>query len=165
VGELAVKGPGVTPGYWNNPEATTEAITPDGYFRTGDMARRGRFGLLHFVDRKKDVIKCGGYSIFSVEVEAEILKYPKIAEAAVIGVPHPTKKEMPIAIVSLKPEAEATPEEILAWCKENIAAYKAPREIKIIPAADMPYGMTLKVLKKDLKARYIEEYRNRSEAD
>jgi acyl-CoA synthetase (AMP-forming)/AMP-acid ligase II len=165
VGELAVKGPGVTPGYWNNPEATRECLTPEGFFRTGDMARRGRFGMLYFVDRKKDVIKSGGYSIFSVEVEEEILRNPKVAEVAVIGVPHPTKKEMPIAIVSLKPDAEATPEELIAWGKEHLAAYRAPREIKIIPAADMPYGMTLKVLKKDLKARYAPEYEKRSPED
>ena len=79
--------------------------------------------------------------------------------------PHPTKKEMPIAIISLKPDAEATPEELIAWGKEHLAAYRAPREVKIIPAADMPYGMTLKVLKKDLKARYVSEYEKRSPED
>jgi len=156
VGELAVKGPGVSPGYWNDPGATRESLTPDGYLRTGDMARRGWSGLLYFVDRKKDVIKSGGYSIFSVEVEEEILKHPAVAEAAVIGIPHPTKKEVPIAVVSLAPGASADPEEILAWCRENIAAYRCPREVKIIPAADMPYGMTMKVMKKELRARYLE---------
>lgn len=164
-GELAVKGPGVSPGYWNNPEATRAALTPDGYLRTGDMARRGWSGLLYFVDRKKDVIKVGGYSVFSVEVEAEILKHPAVAEAAVIGVPHPTKKEVPIAIVSLAPDAQISSGKILAWCQENIAAYRCPRDVKIIPAADMPYGMTMKVLKKNLKERYSQEYQSRFGAE
>jgi long-chain acyl-CoA synthetase len=160
-GELAVKGPGVTSGYWNKDAETAACFTPEGWFRTGDMARRGRWGLIYFVDRKKDVIKSGGYSIFSREVEEELLTHEKIAEAAVIGVPHPTKKEMPVGIVCLKPGVEATDEELLEWCKKHIAYYKAPRDIKIIPASEMPYGMTLKVLKRRLRERYLEEYRKR----
>ncbi len=161
VGELAVKGPGVMSGYWNKKAETEACFTKDGWFRTGDMAKKGRFGLVYFVDRKKDVIKCGGYSIFSREVEEELLANEKIAEAAVIGVPHPTKKEIPVAIVCLKPGAEATSEELLAWCKATIAYYKAPRDIMIIPASEMPYGMTLKVLKRKLRERYQDEFAKR----
>jgi len=161
VGELAVKGPGVMSGYWNKKAETEACFTPDGWFRTGDMARRDRLGLVYFVDRKKDVIKCGGYSIFSREVEEELLTHEKIAEAALIGIPHPTKKEMPVAVVCLKPGMEATPEELLEWCRNTIAYYKAPRDIKIIPASEMPYGMTLKVLKRKLRERYQEEFARR----
>jgi len=126
-GELAVKGPGVTLGYWNKDKETRECFTPDGWFRTGDMAKKDWLGRIHFVDRKKDVIKSGGYSIFSREVEAEMLTNEKIAEVAVIGMPHPTKKEVPVAIVTLAPGASATDEELLEWCRQNIARYRAPR--------------------------------------
>jgi len=157
-GELAVKGPGVTLGYWNKEKETRECFTPDGWFRTGDMARKDRLGRVHFVDRKKDVIKSGGYSIFSREVEAELLTNEKIAEAAVIGMPHPTKKEVPVAIVTLAPGAEATEAELLEWARQNLARYRAPRDVKIIPASEMPYGMTLKILKRKLRDRYLDEY-------
>ncbi len=162
-GELSVKGPGVSLGYWNKEKETRECFTPDGWFRTGDVAKRDRLGRVIFVDRKKDVIKCGGYSVFSREVEAELLTNAKIAEAAVIGMPHPTKKEMPVAVVCLAPGAEASEEELLEWCKENIARYRAPRDVKIILASEMPYGMTLKVLKRKLRERYLEEFRRKFE--
>lgn len=162
-GELAVKGPGVTLGYWNKEKETRESFTSDGWFRTGDMARKDRLGRVHFVDRKKDVIKCGGYSIFSREVEAELLVNKKIAEVAVIGMPHPTKKEVPVAIVTLAPGAEATEDELTDWGRQNLARYRAPRDVKIIPASEMPYGMTLKILKRKLRDRYIDEYKQRFE--
>ncbi len=162
-GELAVKGPGVSLGYWNRERETRECFTRDGWFRTGDLAKKDWLGRVIFVDRKKDVIKCGGYSIFSREVEAELLTHDKIAEAAVIGMPHPTKKEVPVAVVCLAPGVEATTEELLEWCRQNVARYRAPRDIKIIPASEMPYGMTLKVLKRKLRDRYLEEYRHRFE--
>ncbi len=160
-GELAVQGPGVTLGYWNKEQETRDCFTEDGWFRTGDMARKDRLGRVHFVDRKKDVIKCGGYSIFSREVEAELLINEKIAEVAVVGMPHPTKKEVPVAVVTLAPGSEASEEELLDWCRQNLARYRAPRHVKIIPASEMPYGMTLKILKRKLRDRYLEEYRER----
>ena len=155
VGEVSITGPGICQGYWNNPEATAELIE-DGWLRTGDMGYRDRWGRLHFVDRKKDVIKSGGYSIFSVEVEREVLDHPAVEAAAVVGVPHPLKKQMPIAVVSLCSGTEATEEEILEWCREHIAAYKCPRAIRIVPAEEMPYGMTLKVRKLELRDRYAD---------
>ncbi len=154
VGEVAVNGPGVCQGYWNNVEATDELIMDGGWLRTGDMGYRDKWGRLNFVDRKKDVIKSGGYSIFSVEVEREVQEHPAIDAVAVVGVPHPLKKQMPIAVVSLAPGAEATEEELLAWCKENIGAYKCPRAIRIVQPEEMPYGMTLKVRKLELRDRF-----------
>jgi long-chain acyl-CoA synthetase len=153
VGEVAVYGPGVCQGYWNNPVATEELIER-GWLRTGDMGFRDKWGRLNFVDRKKDVIKCGGYSIFSVEVEREVQEHPAVDAVAVVGVPHPLKKQMPIAVVSLAPGAETTEEEILEWCKQNIGAYKCPRAIRIVNPEEMPYGMTLKVRKLELRDRF-----------
>jgi long-chain acyl-CoA synthetase len=153
VGEVSVYGPGVCQGYWNNPAATEELIE-NGWLRTGDMGLLDKWGRLNFVDRKKDVIKCGGYSIFSVEVEREVLEHPAVEAVAVVGVPHPLKKQMPIAVVSLATGAEATEEEIQEWCKQNIGAYKCPRAIRIVRPEEMPYGMTLKVRKLELRDRF-----------
>ncbi len=155
VGEVAVSGPGVTKGYWNDPEATRELIS-GGWLRTGDMGKKDRLGRLYFVDRKKDVIKCGGYSVFSVEVEKEVLAHPAVADAAVIGVPHPTKGQVPVAVVTLKPGEKATEEELLSWCREHIAGYKRPRAVRIIPPEEMPYGATLKVRKLELRRRFAD---------
>jgi len=156
VGELLIKGPGVTPGYWNNPEATGYALK-DGWLYTGDMARKDRWGRIFFVDRVKDVVKCGGYSIFSVEVEEEILQLTEVEEVAVIGIPHRTMGNVPMAVVCLREGSALTEEGLVKWCKENIAEYKAPRIVKIIPIEEMPFGMTLKIMKKDLRERFVEE--------
>ncbi|MBU4175731.1 MAG: acyl--CoA ligase [Actinobacteria bacterium] len=155
-GELWVKGPGVTPGYWNNPEATENALV-NGWLRTGDMVRMDRLGRVFFVDRVKDVIKCGGYSVFSVEVEEEILYHPDVQEVAVIGIPHRKMGHVPLAVVCLKEGSELTEEELADWCRENIASYRAPRMVRIIPIEEMPYGMTLKIMKKDLRTRFADE--------
>ncbi|MGQ9758364.1 MAG: class I adenylate-forming enzyme family protein [Actinomycetota bacterium] len=161
IGEVAVSGPGVTKGYWNDPEATRELIS-GGWLRTGDMGKKDRLGRLYFVDRKKDVIKCGGYSVFSVEVEKEVLTHPALSDAAVIGVPHPTKGEVPVAEVTLKPGTQASDEEILQWCREHIAGYKCPRVVRIIQPEEMPYGATLKVRKLELRRRFADLYTENS---
>ncbi len=153
VGELAVKGPCVTLGYWGKPEETKAAMS-NGWFRTGDMAKKDRLGRVYFVDRKKDVIKSGGYSVFSVEVEKEILAHPGISDVGVVGVPHPTLKEVPIAVVVLEPNARHTAEEILKWCESNIASYKCPRKVIIIPEEEMPRTPTMKILKRELREKY-----------
>jgi long-chain acyl-CoA synthetase len=153
VGEVAVSGPGVTKGYWGNTEATSELIR-DGWLRTGDMGKKDKLGRLYFVDRKKDVIKVGGYSVFSVEVESEVLEHPAVSDVAVVGIPHPLKKQVPLAVVTLKPGATATEEEILSWCQEHIAGYKKPRAVRIINPEEMPYGMTLKIRKLELRERF-----------
>jgi len=153
IGEIWVKGPGVTKGYYNNPEASKELIK-DGWLNTGDLGKKNRLGLIYFVDRKKDMIKSGGYSIFSTEVEQKLMEHPKIWRAVVFGVPHPTKKEVPVAVISLKPGENATPEEIINWAKEHMAFYKAPRAVKIVDEEEIPLGMTMKILKRELKEKY-----------
>ncbi len=154
IGEIVVKGTSVMKGYWNNPEANSKTFVK-GWMRTGDMGKKDRLGYIYFVDREKDVIKCGGYSIFSREVEEKILTHPKVFEAALVGAPHPEKGEIPVAFVQLKEGEEASAEELLAWCRENIAAYKAPRRVEIVD--QLPLTMTLKVMKKELRERLIRE--------
>ncbi len=148
VGEFVIRGPNVMKGYWGDEERTRQAFK-GGWFHTGDMGYRDRLGFLYFVDREKDVVKAGGYSVFSREVEEKILNHPKVFEVAVVGRPHPTKGEVPVAFVQLKEGEEATPDEILTWCSEHIAAYKAPREIRIVE--ELPLTMTMKVLKRELR--------------
>lgn len=147
-GELVVRGPNITKGYWDDSEKNEEAFR-GGWFHTGDMARKSKNGLLYFVDRKKDVVKAGGYSVFSREVEEEIRAHPKVDECAVVGLPHPRKVEVVAAVCTPLPGEQITSEELLAWCRENIADYKAPRYVEV--REQMPYGMTLKVLKRVLR--------------
>jgi long-chain acyl-CoA synthetase len=154
IGEFVVKGPNVMKGYWNDDDRTAEAFKY-GWFHTGDMGFRDRLGFLHFVDREKDVVKHGGYSVFSREVEEEILRNTKVFEVALVGAPHPTKGEIPVAFIQLKDGEEATEDEMLEWCREHIARYKAPRMVRIID--EMPLTMTLKVMKRELRSRLLQE--------
>ena len=154
VGEFVVRGPNVMKGYWGDEERTKQAFEY-GWFHTGDMGFRDRLGYLHFVDREKDVVKVGGYSVFSCEVEEEILENPKVQEVALVGKPHPNKGEVPVAFVQLIPGQTATEQELLDWCSERIAKYKSPTEIRIIE--EMPMTMTLKVLKRELRKMLEEE--------
>ena len=154
VGELLVKGDHVMPGYWKNRgEAGEKIFTEDGWFHTGDMVRQGKYRAYYIVDRKKDVIKHGGYSVFSKEVEEKIATHPQVEEAALVGLPDETKGQVPVAFVCLKPGASCTPEELCTWCREHLAEYKVPREVIIID--EMPRGITLKTDKKALRARYL----------
>ena len=149
VGELWVRGPGVLDGYHGNPEASAAAVTPDGWLRTGDLARRGPLGLLAFAGRKKDVIKNGGYSVFAVEVEASMTAHPDVLEAAVIGLPDERAGEVPVAAVRLRPGATTTPEELVAWAAGAMAPYKAPRRVVVVE--DLPRTGTTKVQKDGLR--------------
>lgn len=154
VGEFVVKGPSVMKGYWGDEERTAETFKY-GWMHTGDMGFLDRLGFLHFVDREKDVIKVGGYSVFSREVEEQILQNPKVMEVALVGVPHPKKGEVPVAVVQLIEGQTATEDELLVWAKERIAGYKAPRVVKIVD--ELPLTMTLKVLKRELRQQLLDE--------
>lgn len=150
VGEIIVNGPGVFKGYWNMPEATKEALV-DGWFHTGDLARSDEEGYLYIVDRKKDMLICGGYNVYPREVEEVLYSHPSILEAAVIGVPDAAKGEVPKAFITLKPNLQANEEEVIAFCKERMAAYKAPRIVEIV--SEFPRNNTDKILKRVLKNR------------
>ncbi|MCY0904761.1 long-chain-fatty-acid--CoA ligase [Arthrobacter sp. H14-L1] len=153
VGELAVAGPYVMKGYWNNPEATTAAI-PDGWFRTGDLARMDEDSVFYIVDRKKDMILRGGYNVYPREVEEVLYEHPAVAEAAVVGRPDEVHGEEIIAVVALKENAAGAedPERLAAqiqeFVKDRIAAYKYPRQVLIVNA--LPKGPTGKILKREI---------------
>jgi long-chain acyl-CoA synthetase len=147
VGEIAIRGHNIMKGYWNRPEATEEAIR-DGWFRTGDMARRDEDGYYFIVDRKKDMIIRGGFNVYPREIEEVLYEHPAVAEAAVIGVPHPTHGEEVAAAVALKPGQSVTADEIRDYTKERVAAYKYPRHVWFVDA--LPKGPTGKILKREI---------------
>jgi long-chain acyl-CoA synthetase len=147
VGEIAIRGHNVMKGYWRRPEETAAAIR-DGWFYSGDMGRVDEDGYFAIVDRKKDLIIRGGYNVYPREVEEVLYEHPAVAEAAVIGVPHPQLGEEVAAAVALKPGATATPEELREHVKSQVAAYKYPRRVWIVDA--LPKGPTGKILKREI---------------
>ncbi|MFF0431260.1 long-chain fatty acid--CoA ligase [Streptomyces sp. NPDC004327] len=145
VGEIAIRGDNVMAGYWNRPEATEEAIR-DGWFHSGDLARVDEDGFYFIVDRKKDLIIRGGYNVYPREVEEVLYEHPAVAEAAVVGVPHPALGEEIAAVITLRPGAEATVEEIRDHVRARVAAYKYPRLVTV--TTELPKGPTGKILKR-----------------
>jgi long-chain acyl-CoA synthetase len=143
-GELLIHTPAVMDGYLGSTEDTT-AVLADGWFRTGDIARITPDGYVTVVGRKRERIKRGGYSIFPAEVEAALLTHPAVAEAAVVGVPDNTLGEEIAAFVVLTPEGSANADELIAWCRERLAAFKYPRRVSFVGA--LPRSATGKVLK------------------
>ena len=148
IGEIAIRGHNVMKGYWNKPEATAEAIT-DGWFRTGDMAKMDSDGYYFIVDRKKDLIIRGGYNVCPREIEEVLHEHPAVAEVAVIGLPHAELGEEVGAAVALKPGATATPEELRAFARDRVAAYKYPRRIWLVDS--LPKGPTGKILRREVQ--------------
>jgi long-chain acyl-CoA synthetase len=149
IGEIAIHGHNVMKGYWANPEATAETIT-DGWFRTGDLATVDSDGYYFIVDRKKDMIIRGGYNVYPREIEEVLHEHPAVAEVAVIGMPHPGLGEEVGAAVALKPDATATPEELRAFARDKVAAYKYPRRVWLVDA--LPKGPTGKILRREVQA-------------
>ena len=152
VGEIWVRGDTITPGYWGRPEET-EKVFYQGWLKTGDLAVVDSEGYVNIVDRKKDMIISGGENIYSIEVENVLYMNPKILEAAVFGVPDEKWGETVKANVVLKPGEEATQEEILNFCKQHIASYKAPKSVDFIE--ELPKTGSGKVTKKVLRDKYI----------
>ena len=148
VGEIAIRGHNVMKGYWNHPEATAEAIR-DGWFHTGDMARKDEDGFYFIVNRKKDLIIRGGFNVYPREIEEVLYEHPAVLEAAVIGLPHPTHGEEVAAAVALKPGCAATPDELRGYVRERVAAYKYPRRVWLVDA--LPKGPTGKILKREVR--------------
>jgi acyl-CoA synthetase (AMP-forming)/AMP-acid ligase II len=152
VGELVVKGPGVARGYHGDDAATRAAFTPDGWLRTGDLARRGPFGTVALAGRAKHVIKHGGYSVHALEVEHALEEHPDVVEAAVVGLPDPRKGEVPVAAVRLREGATTSEEDLLAWASERLAEYKRPQQVRIVPS--LPRTGTHKVQRERLLALF-----------
>ena len=147
-GELLLKGPQVMKGYWNKPEATAETLT-DGWLHTGDIGKMDEDGYFYIVDRKKDMIISGGYNVYPRDIEEVFFEHPKVLEAAALGVPHPKRGEQVKVFVALKEGETATEEELLAYCKDKLAAYKLPTMIEF--RDELPKTNVGKVLKKDLR--------------
>ena len=147
VGEIAIRGHAVMKGYLNRPDATAE-VMKDGWFRTGDLARRDEDGFYYIVDRSKDMIIRGGFNVYPREVEEVLMTHPAVSLAAVVGVPHDSHGEEIKAFVILDEGASITPEELVAWGKEQMAAYKYPRMVEIVPS--LPMTATGKILKREL---------------
>ncbi len=148
VGEIVIRGHNIMKGYWQRPDATAEAMR-GGWFHSGDMARTDEEGYFYIVDRKKDLIIRGGYNVYPREVEEVLYEHPKIREAAVIGVPHDEWGEEIGAAVVLHEGEALDPEEVSAYVKERIAAYKYPRLVWFLD--DLPKGPTGKILKREIE--------------
>jgi acyl-CoA synthetase (AMP-forming)/AMP-acid ligase II len=150
-GELLIRQPSITKGYWRQPDATANVLS-HGWYRSGDIARRDEEGLFYIVDRAKDMIVSGGENIYSAEVENALSTHPAVAGVAVIGVPDPRWGEAVKAVVIIREGHEAHELSLLAYCRERLAAYKVPKSIDFVDA--FPLVPSGKVSKKDLRARY-----------
>jgi long-chain acyl-CoA synthetase len=145
--ELWIKSPSAMDAYINAPDETREVLV-DGWFRTGDLAAVGADGLVTIVGRKRERILRGGYSVFPAEVEAVLLTHPAVVEAAVLAMPHPELGEEVAAFVALRPDQTASPDELIAHCRDRLAAFKYPRRLVVLDA--LPKSPTGKVLKSRL---------------
>ncbi len=152
VGEVWLRAPNVMGGYYNRPAATTAALTPDGWLRTGDGGYRDEEGYLFLTDRIKDMIVSGGENIYPIEVEEVISQHPAVVEVAVIGVPDERWGETVKALVVLAPGAAVETDELVAFARERLAGYKLPRSVEFV--AELPHSPAGKVLKRELRARY-----------
>jgi long-chain acyl-CoA synthetase len=148
LGEIVIRGHNVMKGYWRRPDATLAAITPDGWFHTGDLARRDEDGYFFIVDRIKELIIRGGYNVYPREVEEVLYQHPAVRECAVLGVPHPELGEEVVAAVSLRPGSQVTAEELRDFVKDQIAAYKYPRHVWIVD--ELPRTASGKILKREI---------------
>ena len=149
VGEIAIKGHNIMKGYWEREEATAEAIM-DGWFFSGDMGKRDDDGYYFIVDRKKELIIRGGYNVYPREIEEVLYEHPAVQEAAVIGVPHDELGEEVGAAIVLKEGEDVDADAIKAHVKEQVAAYKYPRQVWFVD--ELPKGPTGKILKREIEA-------------
>ena len=149
LGEVWIKGPIIMPGYWNKPEATAETVT-DGWLHSGDIGYIDEAGFLYITDRAKDMIIRGGENVYCVEIENRLVEHPAVAEAAVIGVPHPTLGEEVKAVVRLEPGASVTPGELQEWVAETLANFKVPAYVDITEDK-LPRNASGKLLKNVLR--------------
>ncbi len=149
-GELLVKGPQVMRGYWQSPEASAEVLV-DGWLRTGDIATVDQDGYTFIAGRKKDLIIVSGYNVYPDEVDAVLAAHPAVLESATIGVPDPRRGETVKSFIVLRAGQQATEAELVAYCRRELAPYKVPRAIEFLN--ELPKGSTLKILRRDLRAR------------
>jgi fatty-acyl-CoA synthase len=153
VGELCIKGGNVTIGYWNRPEATSEALR-DGWLHSGDAAKYDKEGFYYIVDRWKDMFISGGENVYPAEVENVIYQHPAVSEVAVIGIPHPKWQEVGRAIVVVKAGQSLSEQEVIDFCQDKLARYKIPKSVVFTDA--LPRTAAGKVLKRELRQQWSE---------
>ncbi|MFI5798058.1 FadD3 family acyl-CoA ligase [Streptomyces sp. NPDC051677] len=152
VGEVLVRGYNVTRGYWDDPEATAEAVDADGWLHTGDVGRLDAAGNLAIVDRKKEMYIVGGFNAYPAEIEKLLLDYEPIAQVAVVGVPDERLGEVGCAFVVLRAGTKVTEAEVVAWARAHMANFKAPRHVRFVDR--LPRNASQKVLKHELRAEF-----------
>jgi acyl-CoA synthetase (AMP-forming)/AMP-acid ligase II len=150
-GEVVLRGPSVMAGYLDDPAATGEALSPDGWLRTGDLGVLDERGCLRIVGRAKDMFIVGGFNAYPAEIENHLLRHPDVQQAAVIGIPDERLGEVGMAFVVTRSGDPAAGPEIRAWCRGEIANYKVPRAIEVV--GELPVNATGKVVKEELRAR------------
>jgi long-chain acyl-CoA synthetase len=148
MGEIVIKGHNIMKGYYKRPAETAEAMR-GGWFHSGDLGSLDADGFLSITDRVKDMIIRGGFNVYPREVEEVMMTHPAVSLAAVVGVPHDSHGEEVKAYVILKSDAACDPDELMEWCKENMAGYKYPREIEF--RETLPMTATGKILKRELR--------------
>jgi fatty-acyl-CoA synthase len=151
IGELVLRGPTVCAGYWRNAGATAQALHK-GWFSTGDLARIDADGYYFIVDRKKDMYISGGENVYPAEVERVLYEHPAVLECAVIGVAHSRWGEVGRALVVLRPGAAASEAELIAFCRQRLAAFKTPQSIRLV--AELPHNSSGKIIKPELRKQY-----------
>ena len=154
VGEIVTRSSNNMLGYWNLPEATAATLSADGWVRTGDAAYMDEDGYIYIQDRMKDMIISGGENVYPAEVESAIYGHPDVAEVAVIGVPDDRWGEAVKACVVAKPGHAVDPDNVIAWARERIAGFKAPKSVDVIEA--LPRNPSGKILRRALREPYWE---------
>jgi fatty-acyl-CoA synthase len=152
IGELLIKGPNITPGYWNKPEATESAFT-DGWLHTGDAARQDEEGFIYIVDRWKDMYISGGENVYPAEVENVLFQLPQVADAAIIGVPNERWGEVGMAIIVRKPDQPLVEADVIQHCLGRLAKFKVPQSVAFVDV--LPRNATGKVLKRELRTQFV----------
>jgi fatty-acyl-CoA synthase len=152
IGELLIKGPNITPGYWNKPEATAAAFT-DGWLHTGDAVRLDEEGFVYIVDRWKDMYISGGENVYPAEVENVLFQLPQVADAAIIGVPNERWGEVGMAIIVRKPDQLLEEGDVIRHCLCKLAKFKVPQLVAFVDA--LPRNATGKVLKRELRSQFV----------
>jgi long-chain acyl-CoA synthetase len=147
---VCITGPILMAGYWNKPEATAEAIDPDGWLHTGDLGHVDEDGFVYITDRAKDMIIRGGENIYCVEIEQRLVGHPEIADAAIIGVPHPELGEEVKAVVQLEEGSELTEADVRQWVADGLAAFKVPAYVDLT-RDKLPRNASGKLLKNVLR--------------
>lgn len=152
IGEICIKGPQVMTGYYNRPDETAKVMTPDGFFKTGDLGYMTEDGFIKIVDRKKDMILVSGFNVYPNELEDVIVQNPKVLECAAIGIPDEKSGEV-VKIFVVKKDDSLTQEELMSFCRENLTSYKIPKSIEF--RSELPKSNVGKILRKDLRAEAL----------